>query len=161
MGPRRAAEPDRLAGAPRRASLGAWLRFAEGLYGSAGLALGQVSATAHDEALYLLLHTLGLPMDSAAAVLRRKLTAAEEISVRSILARRVFERVPAAYLTKEAWLGGHRFYVDERVIIPRSYFVEIIPRFLSGAPAPRKSPRRNPAFSGMKTGRPQGPIAVI
>jgi ribosomal protein L3 glutamine methyltransferase len=48
-----------------------------------------------------------------------------------MLHRRVFERVPAAYLTREAWLGEHRFYVDERVIIPRSYFLEIIPEQLA------------------------------
>jgi ribosomal protein L3 glutamine methyltransferase len=45
--------------------------------------------------------------------------------------RRLMDRVPAAYLTREAWLGEHRFYVDERVIIPRSYFLEIIPEQLA------------------------------
>jgi len=128
MGPRRTADPDLFAGAPGRATLATWLRYADTLYGRAGAALGQVSATAHDEALYLLLHTLGLPLDSPADVLRRTLTAAEAAAFLAVLRQRLVERVPAAYLTHEAWLGGHRFYVDERVIIPRSYFVEIIPR---------------------------------
>jgi len=112
------------------ATLGEWLRHAEKLYARRRVALGQVAATAHDEALYLLLHTLGLPLDSKPAVLRRKLTAAETVKVREIFRRRLDEHVPAAYLTREAWLGAHRFYVDERVIIPRSYFLEIIPEQL-------------------------------
>jgi len=90
-------------------------------------ALGQVAASAHDEALYLLLHTLGLPLDSPATVLRRKLTPAEDARVAEVFRRRLEDRVPAAYLTREAWLGDLRFYVDERVIIPRSYFVELLP----------------------------------
>jgi ribosomal protein L3 glutamine methyltransferase len=60
-------------------------------------------------------------------VLAKKLTPTEQTAVEKTFRRRVFERVPAAYLTREAWLGEHRFYVDERVIIPRSYFLEIIP----------------------------------
>jgi ribosomal protein L3 glutamine methyltransferase len=106
---------------------GEWLAFAEKLYARENLALGQVAADAHDEALYLLLHTLGLPLASDASVLAKKLTAAEREKIEAVFRRRVLERVPAAYLTQEAWLGDYRFYVDERVIIPRSYFLEIIP----------------------------------
>jgi ribosomal protein L3 glutamine methyltransferase len=124
---RRAKSSDPFAATESLATLGEWLRFAEKLYAREKPALGQVAATAHDEALYLLLRTLKLPLESEASVLRRKLTATERESVREVLRRRVIERVPAAYLTREAWLGEHRFYVDERVIIPRSYFLEIIP----------------------------------
>jgi ribosomal protein L3 glutamine methyltransferase len=112
------------------ATLGDWLQHAEKRYARHKVALGQVAATAHDEALYLLLHTLGLPLDSKPAVLRRKLTAEEVAKVTEIFRRRLEGHVPAAYLTREAWLGEHRFYVDERVIIPRSYFLEIIPEQL-------------------------------
>jgi len=112
------------------ATLGDWLKHAEKLYARHKVALGQVAVTAHDEALYLLLHTLGLPLDSKPAVLRRKLTAEEAAKTAEIFRRRLEEHVPAAYLTREAWLGEHRFYVDERVIIPRSYFLEIIPEQL-------------------------------
>ena len=112
------------------ATLGDWLKHAEKLYARHQVALGQVATTARDEALYLLLHTLQLPLDSQATVLRRKLTPEQTARVREVFRRRLEEHVPAAYLTHEAWLGEHRFYVDERVIIPRSYFLEIIPEQL-------------------------------
>ncbi len=109
------------------ATLGDWLRRAEKLYAKHHVAFGQVATNAHDEALYLLLHALDLPLDSQPAVLRRKLTPAEATRVNEIFRRRTEEHVPAAYLTREAYLGEHRFYVDERVIIPRSYFLELLP----------------------------------
>jgi len=113
--------------AKRPQTLGEWLKWAERAYMRHGAALGQVASTAHDEALYLLLWTLELPLDSKPAVLRRKLTPAQAEQVEEIFRRRLEERVPAAYLTREAFLGEHRFYVDERVIIPRSYFLELLP----------------------------------
>lgn len=133
---------DLLAGAARWATLGDWLRGAEKLYAKAGATLGQVAASAHDEALYLLLRTLDLPLDSHERVLKKKLTAAEHRAVTAVFRRRLVEHVPAAYLTREAWLGEHRFYVDERVIIPRSYFLEIIPEQLDGwLPDPKRVTR--------------------
>jgi len=117
--------------ATRLVTLGDWLAWAEQLYEREGVALGQVAASAHDEALYLLLHALGLPLDSEADVLDRRLTPAQATAVIKILRRRIRDRVPAAYLTREAFLGEHRFYVDERVIIPRSYFLEILPAQLA------------------------------
>jgi ribosomal protein L3 glutamine methyltransferase len=126
---------DPFAGVGALATLGGWLHFAEELYAREHLALGQVATNAHDEALYLLLRALDLPLDSDARVLAKKLTAAERAHVTELLRRRAIERVPAAYLTHEAWLGEHRFYVDERVIIPRSYFLEIIPRLGDGVEA--------------------------
>src|SRR5688572_24215344 len=104
-----------------------WLAYAEQLYETENVAVGQVSTNAHDEALYLILSTLEIPLDSDAAVLGRKGSPPQRAALETVLRRRVFDRVPAAYLTREAWLGEHRFYVDERVIIPRSYFLEIIP----------------------------------
>ncbi len=118
---------DSLAGAALPTTLGGWLELAERLYARENLALGQVATNAHDEALYLLLHTLGLPLDSGPRVLPRRLTPAQIAAVEKTLGRRILGRVPAAYLTHEAFLGEHRFYVDERVIIPRSYFLEILP----------------------------------
>ncbi len=135
MAPRRPPERDPLAGAPGAGSTpGAWLGYAEALYESEGLALGQVSADAHDEALYLILRTLGLSLESGPEVLDRPLAPRERAALRAVLRRRVVGRTPAAYITGEAWLGGLRFHVDERVIIPRSYFVEIIAG-LRGSPA--------------------------
>lgn len=118
---------DLFAGAGELTTPGAWLEFAKGLYASARLALGQVATNAHDEALYLILRTLDRPLDSPPSVLGIRLSPAERRRLEAVLRRRVVDRVPAAYLTHEAWLGEHRFYVDERVIIPRSYFLEIIP----------------------------------
>jgi ribosomal protein L3 glutamine methyltransferase len=120
-------------------TLGGWLRRAERMYGEHGAALGQTAASARDEALYLILSTLRLPLDSPAAVLGRKLSAAESAALAGVFRRRLVEHVPAAYITGEAWLGGLRFHVDERVLIPRSYFVEILEAqvgpWLPGRPA--------------------------
>ena len=112
------------------ATAGDWLGFAVKLYAQHHVALGQVATNAHDEALYLLLRTLGLPLDSDARVLATAVNRHQRTALESVFARRVLERIPAAYLTREAWLGEHRFYVDERVIIPRSYFLELIPHEL-------------------------------
>ena len=123
-------------------TLGDWLKHAIKRYHKTGATLGQVATNAHDEALYLLLRTLALPLDSKPAVLRRKLTGAEVMAVEHMLHRRLEERIPAAYLTREAFLGEYRFYVDERVIIPRSYFLEIIPQQLDAwLPDPAKVKR--------------------
>jgi len=131
--------PDPFAGAAALATAGDWLRFAESLYAREKVALGQVATDAHDEALYLLLRTLDLPLESDARVLKKPIPAAARAKLEAVFRRRVLERVPAAYLTREAWLGEHRFHVDERVIIPRSYFLELIPeqlgRWLPGAGA--------------------------
>jgi ribosomal protein L3 glutamine methyltransferase len=108
-------------------TLGKWLRRAERRYRERRAALGQSATTARDEALYLILRTLGLPLESDASVLDRELASAESEALAGVFHRRLVERVPAAYLTREAWLGGLRFFVDERVLIPRSYFVEILP----------------------------------
>ena len=122
---------DALAGSSELTTLGEWLAFAEKLYSRHNVALGQVAMTAHDEALYLLLRTLELPLESDARVLKKKLSDSQRSALDQVLRRRIVDRVPAAYLTREAWLGEFRFYVDERVIIPRSYFLEIIPEQLN------------------------------
>jgi ribosomal protein L3 glutamine methyltransferase len=122
---------DPFARAGELATLGDWLAFAETLLVREKVALGQTATNPHDEALYLLLRALDLPLTSGPAVLKKKVAAPQRAAIESILRRRVIERIPAAYLTREAWLGDHRFYVDERVIIPRSYFLEIIPEQLA------------------------------
>lgn len=111
----------------RPQTVGDWLEWAVRAYTRKKIALGQVADNAHDEALYLLLRTLDLPLESPPSVLRRKPTPEQAVRLGEVFRRRLDERVPAAYLTREAFLGGHRFYVDERVIIPRSYFVELLP----------------------------------
>src|SRR5687767_82861 len=120
-------------------TVGDWLAYAEQLYEAENVAVGQVATNAHDEALYLILRTLEIPLDSDVTVLARKVSPAQRAALETMLRRRAFDRVPAAYLTREAWLGEYRFYVDERVIIPRSYFLEIIPEQLDALlPASRR-----------------------
>lgn len=102
------------------------LRFAVSRFNEAGLFFGHGSDNAWDEAAYLLLHTLHLPLDRLEPFLDARLTSGERESALRILERRIIERVPAAYLTNEAWLGEHRFYVDERVIVPRSFIAELL-----------------------------------
>lgn len=103
-----------------------WLRYAVSRFEATGLYFGHGTSNAYDEAAYLLLHTLHLPLDRLEPFLEAKLTHAEREEVLDIIARRVNERIPAAYLTREAWLGDYRFYVDERVLIPRSYVAELL-----------------------------------
>jgi ribosomal protein L3 glutamine methyltransferase len=102
------------------------LRFAVSRFHEAELFFGHGSQSAYDEAAYLILHTLHLPLDRLEPFLDAKLTAQECDAVVAILERRVKERIPAAYLTHEAWLGDHRFYVDERTIVPRSFIAELL-----------------------------------
>jgi len=104
-----------------------WIRHAVSRFGAAGLAFGHGSANAYDEACYLVLHSLHLPQDRLEAFLDARLLPDERTKLAQVLARRVDERVPAAYLTHEAWLGDFRFYVDPRVIVPRSFIAEAIP----------------------------------
>ena len=135
-------DPFGAAAIARLATPGDWLSFAERVYASESVAVGQVATDAHDEALYLILRTLGLSLESEASVLKKKLSADERGRLEKVFRRRVLERVPAAYLTREAWLGEHRFYVDERVIIPRSYFLELIPEQLGALLPPKTKLRR-------------------
>jgi ribosomal protein L3 glutamine methyltransferase len=137
------------------ATLGGWLAWAERQYARQGVALGQVATSAHDEALYLLLRTLQLPLDAGPGILARRLTPAESAAVGAVLRRRLFDRVPAAYLTREAFLGGHRFYVDERAIIPRSYFLELIPQL------GRLRRGRDPVRRAADVGTGSGCLAIL
>ncbi len=108
-----------------------WLRFAVSRFNEAGLFFGHGSDNAFDEAAYLILHTLHLPLDRLEPFLDASLTHGEAAQLKVIIERRVKERVPAAYLTHEAWLGEYRFYVDERVIVPRSFIAELLREQLS------------------------------
>ena len=96
----------------------AGLNFANGF--------GQGTTNAFDEAAWLVLWKLGLPLDDLDSVETRSVTAEEEAQVAALLDARISTRKPAAYLTNEAWLMGLPFYVDERVIIPRSLIAELL-----------------------------------
>lgn len=104
-----------------------WVRYAVTRCNAAGVFFGHGLADAYDEAAYLVLHTLSLPLDRIETFLASRVTQAERAQLADVIERRVDDRVPAAYLTHEAWLGGFRFFVDERVIIPRSYIADLLP----------------------------------
>jgi ribosomal protein L3 glutamine methyltransferase len=108
-----------------------WLRFAVSRFNESKLFFGHGSDNAFDEAAYLILHTLHLPLDRLDPFLDASLTHDEAEQVKTVIERRVRERLPAAYLTHEAWLAEHRFYVDERVIVPRSFIAELLPEQLA------------------------------
>ena len=103
------------------------LRYAVTRFNSAQLFFGHGSNNVLDEAAYLILHTLKLPLDKLDPFLDARLLPEEIDAVLKVIERRTAERVPAAYITNEAWLGDYRFYVDERVIVPRSFIAELIP----------------------------------
>lgn len=107
------------------------LRYAVTRFNTANLFFGHGSNNAFDEAAYLILHTLKLPLDKLEPFLDAHLLPNETTQVLQVIERRTSERVPAAYLTNEAWLGHYRFYVDERVIVPRSFIAELIPEQFS------------------------------
>ncbi|MBS3998553.1 MAG: 50S ribosomal protein L3 N(5)-glutamine methyltransferase [Hydrogenophaga sp.] len=94
---------------------------------AAGLAYGHGTTNAIDEAAWLVLWQLGLPLDSDLdALAARPVTPEEQTAVRALIQRRIDSREPAAYLTGEAWLQGVSFYVDRRAIVPRSFIAELI-----------------------------------
>jgi ribosomal protein L3 glutamine methyltransferase len=110
-----------------------WVRYAVSRFNAADLVYGHGTANALDEAAFLVLHTLKLPIDQLDPWLDAKLLMPERIVLRAIIEKRISTRKPAPYLTKTAWAGGHAFYVDERVIVPRSYMAELMAAGLDAA----------------------------
>ncbi|KPN70878.1 50S ribosomal protein L3 N(5)-glutamine methyltransferase [Neisseria sp. 83E34] len=102
------------------------LRFAVSRFNEAELFFGHGSDNAHDEAAYLILHTLNLPLDTLEPYLDAVILPGEKEQVLQLIERRVKERLPVAYLTHQAWQGEFDFYVDERVIVPRSFIYELL-----------------------------------
>ena len=92
----------------------------------AGVAFGHGTNNAFDEAAWLVLWQLGLPLDDLDGVADMAVSPQQEDSVRELVAERIHSRKPAAYLTREAWLQGVPFYVDERAIVPRSFIAELL-----------------------------------
>ncbi len=110
-----------------------WVRFAVSKFRDENLAFGQGTASAFDEAVYLIQSALNLPLDGPETFFDAKLTKNEISKIKKFLSKRILERVPAAYITNEAWLGNYNFFVDERTIVPRSYIAEflLVPEKLS------------------------------
>ena len=91
-----------------------------------GVAFGHGTTNAFDEAAWLVLWRLGLPLDDLDGVVEREIDTEDQARVAALVDERISSRKPAAYLTGEAWLQGVPFYVDERVIVPRSFIAELL-----------------------------------
>ena len=98
---------------------------------AAGVAFGHGTTNAHDEATWLVLWCLGLPLDSPLgdepdSIRNQPVAPANQVRIATLFDKRIATRQPAAYLTQEAWLAGVPFYVDERAIVPRSFIAELL-----------------------------------
>ncbi len=93
---------------------------------AASLSFGHGTTNAQDEAAWLTLWKLGLPLDTDTSMITASLTAAQVNDVQTLILERIKTRKPAAYLTREAWLQGVPFYIDERSIVPRSFIAELL-----------------------------------
>ncbi len=107
-------------------TLGEALQWAEAEFTNAGLYFGHGTDSAWDEAVWLTLHSLHLPLDTGDDVLPMVLDETQQEMLLTVFRRRISEKIPAAYLTQQAFFAGHEFYVDQRVIIPRSPIAELI-----------------------------------
>lgn len=103
-----------------------WLRYGTSAFTKAGLVFGHGTSNALDEAAFLVLSALHLPIDQLEPWLDARLTAAERSEIATLFDTRIVTRKPASYLVNAAYIQGHRFYVDERVIVPRSYIGELL-----------------------------------
>lgn len=102
------------------------IRWTVSNFNAEGIFFGHGTESAWDEAVALILHTLHLPHTIDPVILDGRLTSLEREKIYQLVKRRINERMPLAYLTHEAWFAGMPFYVDERVLIPRSSFAELI-----------------------------------
>lgn len=108
-----------------------FLRFSVSQFNHAQLFYGHGTDNAYDEAAYLILHSLNLPLDQLEPYLDAKLLDEEKSLLIDLIEQRVVNRIPVAYLTHQAWQGDFDFYVDERVLIPRSFIFELLGEPLS------------------------------
>ncbi|MGE0055032.1 MAG: 50S ribosomal protein L3 N(5)-glutamine methyltransferase [Hyphomicrobium sp.] len=105
-----------------------WLRWGVTAFEGANLVYGHGTDNAVDEVAFLILSALKLPIDDIGPWLDCRMTHAERRSLHDLLKARIATRKPAPYLIRSAWIAGHKFYVDERTIVPRSYIGELLVR---------------------------------
>ncbi len=103
-----------------------FMRWGASRFVEAELSYSHGMSSPLDEAVYLVLRSLNLPVDTPEVYWNSKLTRLEKEAVLAILKRRIEERIPAAYLMQEGWFAGLQFYVDERVLVPRSPIAELV-----------------------------------
>jgi ribosomal protein L3 glutamine methyltransferase len=103
-----------------------WLRYAVSRFENSDIFYGHGTDNSYDEAVWLIMSALHLPHDTLNNFLDARLTAEENQHLATLIEKRVTEHMPTAYLVNEAWLRGFKFYVDERVIVPRSFIAELL-----------------------------------
>ncbi len=103
-----------------------WLRYAVSRFEDSDIFYGHGTDNAYDEAVWLIMGTLHLPHDTLNNFLDARLTANERAKLAGFIEERISKHTPTAYLLKEAWLQGYKFFVDERVLIPRSFIAELL-----------------------------------
>ena len=103
-----------------------WLRYAVSRFENSDIFYGHGTDNAYDEAVWLIMSALHLPHDTLNNFLDAKLTSEERVKLAAFIDERISKNTPTAYLLKEAWLQGYKFYVDERVLIPRSFIAELL-----------------------------------
>jgi ribosomal protein L3 glutamine methyltransferase len=108
-----------------------WIRYAVSQFEASDVFYGHGTDNAYDEAVWLIMSGLHLPMDTLNNFLDARITADERIKLAHFIEQRITKHTPTAYLLKEAWLQGLKFYVDERVLIPRSFIAELLADGLS------------------------------
>ena len=140
-------------------SLRDFFRYAVGRFNTAGLAYGHGATNALDEAAFIVLEGLSLPIDTLEPFLDAHLTRAERARLLSLIDARVTTRKPAAYLLNRAYINGIPFYVDERTIVPRSFIGELLFNGLVGEGAPIEAPEQIGAVLDLCTGG--GALAIL
>lgn len=108
-----------------------WIRYAVSQFEASDIFYGHGTDNAYDEAVWLIMSALHLPMDTLNNFLDARITTAERTKLAGFIEQRITQHTPTAYLLKEAWLQGLKFYVDERVLIPRSFIAELLNNDLS------------------------------
>ncbi|NOS98082.1 MAG: 50S ribosomal protein L3 N(5)-glutamine methyltransferase [Methylotenera sp.] len=108
-----------------------WIRFAVSQFEASDIFYGHGTDNAYDEAVWLIMSALHLPMDTLNNFLDARILSTERSKLASLIEERITKHTPTAYLVKEAWLQGLKFYVDERVLIPRSFIAELLANDLS------------------------------
>ena len=107
-------------------TVGDFIQWGADSFEDAGLYYGHGTDNAWDESLSLVFFSLSLPWDSESDVLKHILSAEQKVTIHRLFDRRICEQIPAAYLTGEAWFAGFKFFVDNRVLVPRSPIAELI-----------------------------------
>jgi ribosomal protein L3 glutamine methyltransferase len=141
------------------ASLRDFFRYAVSRFNAAGLAYGHGATNAVDEAAFIVLEALRLPIDALDPFLDAALTREERVRLLGLIDARVATRKPAAYLLKRAYIQGVPFYVDERTIVPRSYIGELLFGALSGEGSPIGEAERIESALDLCTGG--GSLAIL